>query len=218
MQHTTITSSVFTSRNIAVFYHLHQYGDWQNFLAEQSALLIDSGLVNACQFIHIGVNGSEIPDSHDKFRFVQNLEPWTEETPTLVALRDFCADNPDHEVLYMHTKGITQPMQSTHDWRKIMEYFCIEKWQDCVEKLSEHDAAGCLFMDDCYYGFFPHFSGNFWWANASYINRLDHSYLTSGIRQNREFWIGSGGGSLYSFHTTGLNHYAHEYPRSLYAN
>lgn len=216
MRHTTITSSVSTSRNIAVFYHLHQYGDWEVFLKEQSALLVDFGLAQASEFVHVGVNGNQIPESHSKFRFVQNEEPWTEETPTLAALRDFCASNPDYKVLYMHTKGITQPMQSTHDWRKIMEYFCIEKWQDCLNKLDEHDAVGCLYMDHCYYGFFPHFSGNFWWANASYINRLDNSFLAGGIRQNREFWIGSGNGSLYSFHTTGLNHYAHEYSPELY--
>lgn len=219
MHQVTTTSSASIRRNkLAVFYHLYQYGDWQNLLAEQSQLLIDSGLVKACEFIHVGVSGNDVPGSFDKFKFVKNEEPWTEETPTLTALKNFCTQNDNYSVLYMHTKGVTQPMQSTYDWRKIMEYFCIEKWQDAVQKLEEHDAVGCLYMDHCYYGFFPHFSGNFWWANASYVNRLNHSYLTDGIRQNREFWIGTGDGSLYSFHTTGLNHYAHEYPRSLYAN
>lgn len=219
MHQVTTTSSASIRRNkLAVFYHLYQYGDWQNLLAEQSQLLIDSGLAEACKLIHVGVSGNGVPGSFDKFKFVKNPEPWTEETPTLTALKDFCTQNDNYSVLYMHTKGITQPMQSTYDWRKIMEYFCIEKWQDAVQKLEEHDAVGCLYMDHCYYGYFPHFSGNFWWANASYVNRLNHSYLTDGIRQNREFWIGTGDGSLYSFHTTGLNHYAHEYPRSLYAN
>jgi len=204
--------------NIAIFYHLYQHGDWRSFFNEQSSLLNDSGLVDECRFVHVGVNGEDIPESDGKFRFAKNTEPLNEETPTLLSLRDFCASNPGWKVLYMHTKGITQPMQSTHDWRKIMEYYCIERWQECVEKLNEHDAVGCLYMDHCYYGYFPHFSGNFWWANSDYINKLDDSYLNSGIRQNREFWIGSGGGSLYSFHTTGLNHYAHEYPRHLYAN
>jgi len=204
--------------NIAIFYHLYQHGDWRSFFNGQSSLLNDSGLVDECQFVHVGVNGDDVPESHEKFRFVKNTEPLNEETPTLVSLRDFCVSNPGWKVLYMHTKGITQPMQSTHDWRKIMEYYCIERWQECVKKLEEHDAVGCLYMDHCYYGYFPHFSGNFWWANSDYINKLDDSYLSSGIRQNREFWIGSGGGSLYSFHTTGLNHYAHEYPRHLYVN
>jgi hypothetical protein len=214
----TITSSVSTSRKISVFYHLHQHGDWKAFLQEQLSLIADSGLADACDFIQVGVNGKQIPESYGKLRFIGNDPPWLEETPTLIALRDFCALNPDYKVLYIHTKGITQPTQSTLDWRKIMEYFCIEKWQDCLEQLNIHDAVGCLYMDNCYYGFFPHFSGNFWWANASYINRLDDSFLSGGIRQNREFWIGSGNGSLCSFHTTGLNHYAHQYPRHLYAD
>lgn len=214
---TTLSASIRHNR-IAVFYHLYQYGDWSKLFNEQLQLLINSGLIDACKFVHVGINGEIIPDSHGKLIFNQNPKPWTEEIPTLVSLKDFCLTHPDYKVLYIHTKGITQPMQSTYDWRKIMEYFCIEKWQDCIKKLDEHDAAGCLYMDHCYYGYFPHFSGNFWWANAEYINKLDHSYLMEGIRQNREFWIGTGNGSLYSFHTTGLNHYAHEYPRSLYVN
>jgi len=213
---TTISSASTRHNKLAVFYHLYQYGDWQNFLAEQSQLLIDSGLVKACNLVYVGVNGNDIPKSFGKFRFIKNPEPWTEETPTLTALKDFCAQNSDYSVLYIHTKGISQPMQSTHDWRKIMEYFCIEKWRDAVQKLQEYDAVGCLYMDQCYYGFFPHFSGNFWWANSDYINKLDHSFLNDGIRQNREFWIGTGNGSLYSFYTTGLNHYEHEHPRNLY--
>lgn len=213
------TSSAFTRRNkLAVFYHLYQYTNWESLFTEQSQLLIDSGLKDNSEFIYVGVNGSDPITELDKFEFHINKEPWSEETPTLNALKDFCAKNSDYKVLYMHTKGITQPMQSTHDWRKIMEYFCIEQWKACVEKLQENDAVGCLYMDECYYGFFPHFSGNFWWANADYINRLDHSYLEGGLRQNREFWIGTGGGSLFSFHTTGLNHYAHEYPRTLYTD
>jgi hypothetical protein len=210
-------SSAFINRKIAVFYHLYQFGDWKSFFLDQTNILLNSGLVDACEFVHVGINGKEIPKQNKKFRYVLNPEPWTEETPTLLALRDFCALNTDYMVLYMHTKGITQQMNSTHDWRKIMEYFCVEKWEDCLKKLDEHDAVGCLYMDHCYYGFFPHFSGNFWWANSRYINTLDSSLLSGGIRQNREFWIGSGNGSLYSFHDTGLNHYVHEYSRNLYS-
>lgn len=204
---------------IAVFYHVYQSIGWQKLFNEQIQLLIAKGLASNVDLIHVGINGFEIPKPIlNNINFVLNPEPHTEETPTLLSLRDFCRKHPDAKVLYMHTKGITQPMQSTCDWRKIMEYFCIERWQDSLSKLEEHDAVGCLYMDHCYYGFFPHFSGNFWWANASYINRLDDSFLDGGLRQNREFWIGTGNGSLFSFHTTGLNHYAHEYPRYLYAN
>lgn len=204
---------------IAVFYHVYQTGDWLNLFAEQTQLLTDSGLLEVSEFIHVGINGdSEMPYIDKKYIYFVNENQNLEEGPTLSALANFASNNEDFKILYLHTKGVSQPMPETTDWRRIMEYFCVEKWQDCISKLDTHDAVGCLYMDECYYGFFPHFSGNFWWANASYINRLDHSYLNGGLRQNREFWIGTGNGSLFSFHTTGLNHYAHEYPRHLYAN
>lgn len=203
---------------LAVFYHVYQVANWRQLFDEQIGLLVSSGLAQSAELVHVGINGNDLPEiQYPNFRCVLNPLPHGEETPTLLDLKQFCAENEDAQVLYMHTKGITQPMQSTHDWRKMMEYFCVERWVDCIEKLQIHDAVGCLYMDECYYGFFPHFSGNFWWANASYINRLDHSYLDGGLRQNREFWIGTGNGSLFSFHTTGLNHYAYEYPRALYA-
>lgn len=203
--------------NIAVFYHVYQYGDWLDVVQEQVGLLYSSGLYEASSFFHIGVNGSqELPNPGDKFSIHYNPHPWTEETPTLQSLRQFCEQNPEWKVLYFHTKGITQPSKQTNDWRKVMEHFCIERWSDSVEMLDRHDTVGCLFMDDCYYGFYPHYSGNFWWAKSQYVQKLDHSYLNQGIRQNREFWIGTGGGSMFSFLNTGLNHYANEFPRHLY--
>lgn len=219
---TTSSASIshnISNKKIAVFYHVYQYGNWKDIFEQQSSLLTSSGLENQSSFIHVGVNGNlALKPPTPKFVINYHKQPWTEETPTLQSVRSFASENPGWKILYFHTKGVSQPIQSTHDWRKIMEYFCIENWKDCIDKLQEHDAAGCLYMDHCYYGYFPHFSGNFWWTTSDYINRLDHSFLEDGIRQNREFWIGTGNGSLYSFHTTGLNHYAHEYPRGLYAN
>jgi len=204
---------------LAVFYHLYQHDNWENFYREQFETLTSSGLLSSAEKVFIGINGNhQVTVEEEKIITTFNKHPELEESDTLCSLRYFCADNPDFKVLYFHTKGVTQPSPETADWRKTMEYFCIEKWEDCVKKLEDYDAVGCLYMDHCYYGFFPHFSGNFWWANASYINTLDHSYLMEGIRQNREFWIGTGNGKLYSFYTTGLNHYAHRSPRQLYAS
>lgn len=186
---------------------------------EQISLLHSSGLYDHSQAIYIGVNGDQVISSlGDKFHVSYHDQPWTEETQTIRLLRSFCQSNPSWAVLYLHTKGITQPSRETHDWRKAMEYFCIERWDECVRLLDTNDTVGCLYMDDCYYGFFPHYSGNFWWATSEYINTLDESFLTTGIRQNREFWIGTGNGRMYSFINTGLNHYAVRFPREVYAN
>ena len=35
------------------------------------------------------------------------------------------------------------------------------------------------------------FTGNFWWANSKHIQTLDHKFLSSNYRIDRELWIGS---------------------------
>lgn len=203
---------------IGIFYHVYQYPGWYSLVNEQLKILQASGLYSSSDLIHIGINGDDyFPFTDIKYKIVHNTNTELQEAPTLAALRQFCEENDDYAVLYIHTKGITQKTSETEDWRKLMEYFCIERWQECLEKLETHDTVGCLYMDECYLGFYPHYSGNFWWANSSYIRTLDHSYLTEGIRNNREFWIGTGNGSMYSFLNTGLNHYAVRFPREAYA-
>lgn len=217
------TSSVFISdennlKSIAIYYHVYQHGGWLDLVSEQLELLHSSGLYEACSFIHIGVNGSDkFPFSADKYHIEYNKEPWSEETPTLLSLRDFCLNNNGWKVLYFHTKGVTQVLPQTIHWRKAMEYFCIERWQECLDQLNYHDTTGCLYTDNCYYGFYPHYSGNFWWVKSEYIKKLDDSYLHTGIRQNREFWIGTGDGSMHSFFNIDLNLYAIKLLRETYA-
>ena len=120
---------------------------------------------------------------------------------TLVALKNFAYENPDYKILYFHMKGTSKETLVANSWRLMLEYFVIDRWKECVEHLDEYDCVGQTFKplgptiwndgsvttnDDmgCY-------SGNFWWANASYIQTLDHSYLDSNYRFDREFWIGT---------------------------
>jgi hypothetical protein len=49
-------------------------------------------------------------------------------------------------------------------------------WSD--GSITENTGLGC-------------YCGNFWWANASYIQTLDHNYLNTDYRFDREFWIGT---------------------------
>lgn len=204
---------------IACFYHVYQTGNWGSLVNEQLNLLKSSGLCDASAMVYVGVNGDEeFPFYDEKLTIVRNLSPELEEAPTLESLRKFCEFNSGWNVLYFHTKGVTKQTPETTDWRKIMEYYCIERWEDCLKNLQVHDTVGCLYMDECYLGFYPHYSGNFWWAKSDYIRTLNHGYLKNGIRNNREFWIGTGNGSMFSFLNTGLNHYAVRFPREAYAD
>lgn len=202
---------------IAIFYHVYQHDNWFNLFREQYSKLMLSGLGHKADHVHIGINGNEeIEIPLPNFEIKHNNNPDLEETDTLKSLLAYAEDN-DAKILYMHTKGVSRPSQEVSDWRKMMEYFCIEKWQECVDLLDKHDAVGCNYQDDCYWGFFPHFSGNFWWANSEYIRKLNHSYLDSDFRYHREFWIGSGNGDLYEIHNSGLENHNHQrYPEEQY--
>ncbi len=85
----------------------------------------------------------------------------------------------DFHLLYIHTKGITsvdnhlkkgnaQTFINYYYWRKFLEWGVIERWDDAVKMLDEHDIVGVNYFDQPS----KHFSGNFWWANSSYIRTL----------------------------------------------
>lgn len=151
-----------------------------------------------------------------------------EEADTLKWVRDYAKDNPGDYVLYFHMKGITKQNEATEDWRKYMEYFAIERWKDCIAKLDEgYDCCGVMLNSQTPIGYWPHFSGNFWWATTDYINTLKPEFLELPWRYYREFWIGSNPNmKAFEFHNSRMNdtesllshqgHYDVPYPRSNY--
>lgn len=175
-----------------------------------------SGLLDATEFVSVGINGDIAMEDSDKFVFYTNTEQEKEETSTLKRLMRFAKDNPDYKILYLHSKGTDKNSSEIDDWRNLLNYFAIEKWKESVQLLEDYDAVGCNYSEDTWLGHYPHFSGNFWWANAEYINRLDNKFLESESRWDREFWIGSGSGKMYSIHNSGVNHYTEKYEREKY--
>jgi len=196
---------------IAIFYHIAQIGLGAFVYQQQIHRLYVSGLIKEADYIHFGVNGNhELFNVPDK-TIIKRNENHMEETETLMSLRDFCRENPDYKVLYFHTKGISQHCLNGESWRLMMEHFVIDKWKECVKNLEEYDASGCNLKilgpttwsdgrQSWEKAGTKHFVGNFWWANASYVNTLDDKFLTSDFRLDREFWIGTGNGKMKSLY------------------
>jgi hypothetical protein len=196
---------------IAIFYHIAQMGISAFVYQQQIHKLYTSGLLKSADYIHFGVNGNnQLFNVPNKVVVKQNTN-WEEETETLIAVKDFAYQNKDYKILYFHTKGVSKGTLIANSWRLMMEYFVIDKWKECVEYLNEYDAVGSnvkilgptTWSDGSQtwekLGT-KHFVGNFWWANASYINQLDNTFLESNFRLDREFWIGSGGGKMKSLY------------------
>lgn len=207
---------------IAVFYHVGQFGDWKRLFHEQVNSLVISGLYHAADFIHIGVNGEEeLPLNFPKFKVNYN-ENKILEADTIKALYDFCKINPEHKVLYFHTKGSTQEntsrIFSVNKWRYYLEYFTIHEWRECIRVLNEYDTAGTEYLletglinqetGNTEWENNKHYSGNYWWANSSYITKLDPNYLyrtdKGWDRYRSEFWIGTGDPKRYNFYNTDI--------------
>ena len=220
---------------IAVFYHFYQQNSWKDLYNEQINSLINSGIYDKCDFIHIGINGDqELPFILDKMRINYN-ENKILEADTLKSLYDFCNENPDYKILYFHSKGITYTEDNylsttTNSWRKYLEYYVINKWEECVEDLNEYDCVGTEWinesrlwnsnLNDYSNEINPHYSGNFWWANAEYLKNLDLNYIYNDekdwARWKSEFWIGTKNPKYKSYHNSNKPLYDFNYTPDYY--
>lgn len=213
-----MTLSIKPENKIAIFYHVGQLGHrWKMLYQEQIQSLFTSGLYDACDFIHVGINGNEkLPFVTDKIKFVYN-ENKVLEADTLSALWKFSYDNPDYKVLYFHTKGVTQPTFNfnVNGWRLYLEYFTIHKWKENIDLLNECDCVGTEVRTKAILNYgnenqfdinVSHYPGNFWWANSSYIKTLSTDYLYKNNygknteRWNSEYWIGTGNPKIYNWY------------------
>ena len=215
---------------LAIFYHVFQSSLGAVIYQQQVHRLYASGLMGQATHVHFGVNGNrDLFNVPEKANVVYNKNH-AEETETLASLRDFCQNNPDFKVLYLHTKGVSKESINGESWRLMMEYFVVDKWKECVSCLDEFDAVGSNLkvlgpttwsdgVKSWDKAGTQHFVGNFWWANAGYVLTLDEGFLTSDFRLDREFWIGTGRGRFKSLYQPGdYEPYSHFYRESEYVS
>lgn len=220
---------------IAIFYHIGQFNHWREVYKEQVEALHRSGLYDACDFISCGINGTEtLPSPIPSKISCHYNEDHVLEANTLERLWRFCKDFPEHRVLYMHTKGVTwvnEHKETTARWRRYMEHFNVFQWRHCLDKLKTHDTCGILLKTSATYRSerpdeiempATYYDGNFWWANASYINTLNPQFLytndTPWLRGKSELWIGSGNPKAACLHNLEyINPYYHgDFSKELY--
>lgn len=259
-------------KELAVFYHLFipdTTESWVWWVDEQMGLLQSTGLADRakvflCTTLQVGLKNQFNSFTYDEmvlnyikehYPFVNILDvrgckedPNLFEGQTIKQLWEYCKTF-DGYVLYFHNKGMSS--YGTHvpgalsDWKKLMHYFNIEKWENCVAKLDEgYDACGINFLKEenldqetfteeqkflC-----NHFAGNFWWMKASHARTLpdplelekysDVTYMMENLKTYRyafEVWIGHGCkedcSNYYTFHQSNTHHYFEFYPRTKYA-
>jgi hypothetical protein len=208
---------------IAIFYHIFREDVFSAVqISEQMEALRQSGLYDKASHIFLSAVGRGqsiqwLKRDYPKCDISETTENKFELT-TLEKLLSFASHNPDTEILYMHTKGITKLKNpAVRDWRELMEYYCLYKHELCLELLKDHSVVGVNLLPTP----MPHFSGNFWWTKASHINTLpcllDGKLSTLDLRMSAEFWVCSTEkSSLVSVHQSMVNHYTTRYPEDNY--
>jgi GR25 family glycosyltransferase involved in LPS biosynthesis len=139
------------------------------------------------------------------------------EIPTLKLMSEFSKKHPSAKVLYLHSKSISYHKQSElyaccTDWIKMMLHFMCKRSADCLKALDTYDTTGCNYREDNKWP--PHYSGNFWWANANYIKQLSTSSLTN--KMSAEWWLLTGRGSYKEQHNANIDHFIDRYPEIKY--
>lgn len=103
---------------------------------------------------------------------------------------------PNSKFLYFHTKGVfnkyknfktkeidEDKIECLSSWVEMLEYFTIENWKDCVEKLEEYELVGMMNYGGWWWG-------NFWWSSGSYTKNC-YDYESGGGRDRwaAEAWL-----------------------------
>jgi hypothetical protein len=202
------------SIKIYIFIHVCTLDGWKDILIDQLNTIRKSGLYNTCHKINFGILGDcnvvKDPIFDDlKFNIIyidSRLKLY--ENHTINSIKWMCSNGdinePEAYILYIHTKGVRKAGNSevTESWRKMMEYFLIDRYKDCIDALQYYDTLGnnIVNMGDVYVNknkeHCMHYSGNFWWSKKSYINKLDYlnifddySINSDKIRYSAENWL-----------------------------
>jgi len=206
---------------IHIFYHLWCTEFSIEVFIDAFNKIKDSKLYDNMEMLHVNLTGTYYEQVKANSIFddskisVTNLQiDNASEVDTLNLLIGKCKELKDIYVLYLHSKGASRRGNlSVEAWKNYMEYFNIEKWEDCIYKLHNegYNTCGVNLQSE------PklHYSGNFWWAKAEYINTLNEVPYNS--RWYCEMWLlDNNYCKPYSLHNSGINHYGVCYSESEY--
>ncbi len=165
---------------------------------EQLEAMTAYGLLSSAHKAVVGVAGSDADHMAIDALFGKSAEvvkvTGVGELPTMKLMQDYCKCNPDHYICYLHTKGAIHNGAPVYEaWRKCMERVVIGQWKDCVRALEcGYDGAGAHWLTPGMYPFIgdvPYFGGNFFWANATHLNKLPEIDIHAD-RYQAEVWFG----------------------------
>jgi hypothetical protein len=191
--------------------------NWKQVVTDQLTTISKCGLgtIIASSFTVSYSNGSptELRQVLNRYPFARKAQliqalkvPWEEEA--MLATSRLCANAMQPTIVfYFHSKGTSKFHEDWRDklntswsysrslyWRKLMEYFTLERPHLCLQKIVHEGANTCGILLHAHSW---HYAGNFWVASCDYIHRIRPMNSTwcrqvHGEYNCAEMWIGSG--------------------------
>lgn len=188
---------------ISVIYHTYLVNDWEYLIKAQLKRLHTSGLYEECDKFIITCN---YKNDFDLEQLVKILKKYPKcelksfsnnsyEYPGIYEVKNIC-EQYDTKILYFHTKGVSniftrhnsnelshKKITNINSWKECLEYFLIDNWKDCIDKLDEYSNVGVTCNNGWYWG-------NFWWSQSSHIKKCKDVDFWG--RWDYEAWLNSG--------------------------
>lgn len=216
-------------KKIYIVYHCFLVKNWKNLVKEQLKRIFDSGLYEATEKIYCTV----VDMNNNKDEFLEVIQDYSKIEPYFFTNNQYehegikkvweTADTYDGYVLYLHTKGVSNDyfdpndlkkdelkIKTVRDWRLLLEYYCIDKWKEAIDKLQRYEMVGVTNNNNWWWG-------NFWWGTTDYLKKLNPP--NDGDRWYYESWVNSRGtATKYEFHHCDFIFYYTDYPEKFYKN
>jgi len=193
--------------------------------------LVKSNCINSLDKIYINNIGEPLDNFYiesfkdmndmNKAKFETNnysLNINLQEAATINKMISFSKQNPNNNILYIHTKGIRFDINDSKqtDWINMMTHFLLYNSNKCIEKLNDcYDSVGCNYHDGTG-EHKKHYSGNFWWSKTNHLAKLEYINELDNPRSVVEFHLFSIDHKCFEIHKSNINHYFENYPKEKY--
>lgn len=211
----------------AIVYHIYCVGNYIDIVTSQIRRLKESGLYDWCDVLEVSC-----VDPKNEFKGIDNIFNDLTKTKLFKTNENKyeywgikkvwdLSQKYDGQVFYFHAKGVSNTytnlkskdinewkVKSVSYWREMLEYFLIDNFKSCLDKLKDNDNCGVT----CNNGWFW---GNFWWSNLSFVR--DNSEPGFGDRWYYEAWLNNGrNNKCYEFYKFNFNGYLTLLPEEIY--
>ena len=195
---------------IHVYFHVAIMNNWVGVFHELLYDMQHSGLLDHAETVSVCTSGGELRCTEEAeckrlgiTTFAGSEKLYGYEFPTLGRLQVKAKERPEAAFLYIHTKGVSQPLDAHRiAWRREMADFVINDWQTRILHLQTQVSSGPRVTPGGAGGqgehvqAVGHYSGNFWWARGDYLATLPDPLEFFGRTNSRmaaESWIGQHG-------------------------